>query len=185
MNNYESSRNKYPAGKFWSGPRDKPETYSLAWSVDLLPYLELATVYDLINFSAPLDHPTNLAATGQVLTVYLCPSTYRLEPLRGEDHRLLPLAGGLPGAGMACMDYLGISGPDKDAIHPDTGEEYGRQRGILIGTKGLPNDDNLIEPPPMKPKDVADGTSYTVCVTECAGRGVDIDNDEIDSLNGI
>lgn len=182
ISNYDSAYQRYPAGKKWTGEREKPETYAIAWSVLIMPFLESSNWE--IDFQKPLYDPANLPVTETIAPFYLCPSTYQLEPSRGEDHRLLPLPGGLPGAGLACIDYLGISGPEKDAENPNTGEEYGRQRGVLIGTKGLPDDDNLVEPPPIRPKDVTDGLSQTACVTECTGRGVDLKKDEIDSLNG-
>jgi prepilin-type processing-associated H-X9-DG protein len=91
---------------------------------------------------------------------------------------------GLPGEGLACIDYLGISGPDKDDKNPVTGEKYGRQRGVLIGTKGLPDADTAIDPPPITPAKIIDGLSKTMCVTECTGRGVDVKRGRIDALHG-
>ncbi|MEM9657944.1 MAG: DUF1559 domain-containing protein, partial [Planctomycetota bacterium] len=105
------------------------------------------------------------------------------EEHRGEDGRLLSL-NGLAGEGMACLDYLGISGPDKDAKNPLSKELYGRQRGILIGTKGFPDSDRLLDPPPISANQVTDGLSRTAWLTECAGRGVDVKKGEIDALHG-
>jgi prepilin-type processing-associated H-X9-DG protein len=90
----------------------------------------------------------------------------------------------LAGDGLGCLDYLGISGPDKDAKNPVSKEYYGRQRGILIGTKGLPNGDKLEDPPAIKASDVTDGLSNTVWLTECTGRGAGIKDDVIDSVHG-
>jgi hypothetical protein len=134
-----------------------------------------------IDFSVPFTDPRNLPATGQVIPVFLCPSTSRREEHRGEDNRLLPM--NVPGEGMACIDYLGSSGPDRKAKDP-AGVEYGRQRGILIGTKGLPNEKTIIEPPAIGPEHVTDGTSHTMSVTECTGRGVEMVDGVIASLNG-
>lgn len=82
------------------------------------------------------------------------------------------------------MDYLAISGPHKDTKNPTSKELYGRQRGIITGTKGLPNAIELLEPPPVKAKHVTDGLSKTTWLTECAGRGVDVKNDQIDAIHG-
>jgi hypothetical protein len=90
----------------------------------------------------------------------------------------------MPGEGLACIDWLGVSGPDRDAKNPTTGIEYGRQRGVLIGTKGLPEEDTLIEPPAITPQRITDGLTQTFCVTECTGRGVDVKQQVIDNLHG-
>jgi prepilin-type processing-associated H-X9-DG protein len=65
-------------------------------------------------------------------------------------------------------------------------EEYGRQRGVLIGVKGLEDEETLVEPPQVTPEQVTDGMSSTLCVAECSGRGVEFDDEsgEIKSLNG-
>lgn len=183
FNNFVGVHGQFPPGKKWSGPRHVPTTFPIAWSAFMLEFLEESAVHDQINFKVPFADPGNLPATGQVINIYICPSTDRIEPHRGSDHRLVGL-GGIPGEGMGCIDYLGISGPDKDADHPATGQEYGRQRGVLIGTKGLPDADTVVEPPAIKPRHITDGTSHTACVTECTGRGVEMDGNQIDSLNG-
>jgi prepilin-type N-terminal cleavage/methylation domain-containing protein len=182
IQNYISNHKKFPAGKKWSGPRTDPGSYQLAWSAFLLDYLEQGATLAKVNFKIPLTDPANLTATGQVIEAYICPSTSRHEEHRGEDHRLLPLD--VPGGGMGCIDYLGSSGPDKDAEPPGSNQEYGRQRGVLIGTKGMPNEDTLVEPPPIRPEHVTDGMSNTLCVAECTGRGVEFSKGEIKSLNG-
>src|SRR5690606_14535307 len=105
-----------------------------------------------LNFKIPFTDPQNMPASSTVISVYLCPSTSAIEEHRGSDGRLYNMAP-LAGDGLACLDYLGISGPDKDAKNPISKEFYGRQRGILIGTKGLPNGDMLEDPPPIKASD--------------------------------
>jgi prepilin-type N-terminal cleavage/methylation domain-containing protein len=186
IQNFISANDRFPAGKKYSGARHLPTTQSLSWSSFLLEYLEQGNTFKKINYAIPLSDPSNLPASGQIIPVYLCPSTSRIEQHRGEDHRLLPLPGGESGGGMGCIDYLGVSGPDKDAEPPGETVEYGRQRGVLIGNKGLEDEDTLIEPPPIKPKDVTDGMSNTICVVECTGRGVEFDaeDNKIKSLNG-
>jgi prepilin-type N-terminal cleavage/methylation domain-containing protein/prepilin-type processing-associated H-X9-DG protein len=186
IQNYIATNNRFPAGKKYSGARHLPATQSLSWSSFLLEYLEQGNTFKKIDYAIPLSDPANLPASGQIISVYLCPSTSRLEQHRGEDHRLLPLPGGEAGGGMGCIDYLGVSGPDKDAEPPGSLEEYGRQRGVLIGNKGLDDEDTVIEPPPIKPEHVTDGMSNTICVVECTGRGVEFDaeDNKIKSLNG-
>ncbi|HEX6961147.1 MAG TPA: DUF1559 domain-containing protein [Lacipirellula sp.] len=186
LNNYESAQQKYPAGKKWSGPPSDPSSFTMAWSSFILDHLELAALHNAMDFKLPFTHPKNLPITTQVIPIYLCPSTSRIEEHRTEDARIYNL-GGMEGEGLACIDYLGVSGPDKDDKHPVTKIEYGRQRGVLIGTKGLPLEDELIEPPPVTVASIVDGTSNTMCVSECTGRGAGMKEDNpgvIDSLHG-
>jgi prepilin-type N-terminal cleavage/methylation domain-containing protein/prepilin-type processing-associated H-X9-DG protein len=184
IQNYIGTHKKFPAGKKYSGPRHLPTTQSLSWSSFLLEYLEQGKTFQKLDFSVPLFDPVNLPATSQVIEVYLCPSTSRFEQHRGEDHRLTPLP--QPGGGLGCIDYLGISGPDKDAKPPGELEKYGRQRGVLIGNKGLENEKTIVEPPPIRLEQVTDGLSNTLCIAECTGRGVEFDEEgsKIKSLNG-
>ncbi len=180
---FESAHAKFPAGQRWSAPRSEPGSYAIAWSAMLLPQIEQGAIADLIDFRFPLTDPRNLPATSQTVTLYLCPSTYLFEAHRSQSGHLMNL-GGVPGEGMACLDYLGISGPHKNAQNPSSGQKYGRQRGILIGTKGFPDSARLTDPPPIRAKDVTDGLSNTTWLTECTGRGVDERGGQVDALHG-
>jgi prepilin-type N-terminal cleavage/methylation domain-containing protein/prepilin-type processing-associated H-X9-DG protein len=183
LSNYESGNRKFPAGKKWSGPPNDPASFALAWSSFLLQDLELGSLHNAIDYKLPFTHPKNLPVTTLVLPVYICPSTSQIEEHRSEQGQLMNL-GGMAGEGLGCIDYLGISGPDKDAKHPVTKVLYGRQRGILIGTKGLPLEEELIEPPPVTTATITDGLSKTMCVSECTGRGAGIKDGVIDSVHG-
>ena len=180
---FEAVHQKFPAGKKWSGSPTKPDSFAMSWSSFLLAYLDQQSVHDSIDFKLPFTHERNLSATSTVVSCYLCPSASELEAHRSGSHHLINLEG-LPGEGLACIDYLGISGPDKDSKHPTTRIPYGRQRGVLIGTKGLPMEAELVEPPPVTTASIEDGLSNTFMVTECTGRGVSIKDERIDALHG-
>jgi prepilin-type N-terminal cleavage/methylation domain-containing protein/prepilin-type processing-associated H-X9-DG protein len=184
IHNHVSARRVFPPGKRWSGPRHLEETFSISWSASLLNYSESEVVLSGIDFSIPLTDPRNLPSTGMVIDIYLCPSASDFESHRSPEGRLVGLAPN-PGNGMGCIDYLGISGPNRKKTNPADGNKYGRQRGVLIGTKGLPNEDTIVAPPAIKPSHITDGLSHTACVTECTGRGADVTKSgKIDSLNG-
>ena len=180
---FESAHRRLPPGKKWSGPPSDPASFALAWSSFLLDHVDEEAIHNQINFKRPFTDPANLPATTQVIPVYLCPSTSAVEDHRTPDGHLTNL-GGIPGERLGCIDYLGISGPDKDAKHPITKQVYGRQRGVLIGTKGLPLEEELIEPPPIISSKIVDGLSKTMCISECTGRGVSIQDGAIDALHG-
>jgi prepilin-type N-terminal cleavage/methylation domain-containing protein/prepilin-type processing-associated H-X9-DG protein len=185
IQNYLARHNKFPPGKKYSGPRHLPTTQSLGWSAFLLSDIEYSQAMSQLDFKVAMSDPKNLPITSQVIPIYLCPSTSRLEQHRGEDHKLLSSLS-VPGGGMGCIDYVGVSGPDKDKSPSSGAEPYGRQRGVLLGNKGFDDEDTMIEPPPVGEKDVTDGMSNTICVAECTGRGVEFDaeDNKIKSLSG-
>ena len=183
LTSFESAFRQFPPGKRYTGPRNDPSTYSVAWSFLLLNFLEEGATSDQINLQLPLWDPANLPATGQVISTYLCPSTALRQRHRGRDDKLLNL-GTTPGEGLGCLDFLGISRPEDEAENPFQSEDYGHQRGVLLGTNGLPNEDTILEPDPLRMAHITDGLSNTMCVTECTGRGVDVDSGIVNELNG-
>jgi prepilin-type N-terminal cleavage/methylation domain-containing protein/prepilin-type processing-associated H-X9-DG protein len=181
--NFESANKKFPAGQRYSGPPSAPGSFAMAWSAIILPFIEQQAVASQLDLKTPFTDPKNMPASSTVISVYLCPSTADVEEHRTSEGRLYNLAP-MVGDNLACLDYLGISGPDKDAKNPISKEFYGRQRGILVGTKGLPNEEKLQDPPPIKASDVIDGLSNTAWLTECTGRGAGVKDDVLDSVHG-
>lgn len=173
--NYESARAQFPPGQYWVS-RTPPNNLSYSWSVEVLSFIEYQSVYDRIDKKKTFLALDNLVAASTVIPTYLCPSSSLREEHRDGEQRLFNLEG-IAGDGLACMDYLGISGPSPDSVNPATGGEYGSQRGVLVGTKGLPDEDKRRTAPPVRPRSITDGLSYTTCVTECTGRGLDADGD--------
>lgn len=173
--NHESAMRFFPPGQKWSGPRDSDATRDYAWSAFLLPYIEEGALYNSIDLDRSYLESSNLPAASQVVSIYLCPSTANRDKQRTGDV-ILDYEGNV-GITLGCMDYLGVAGPDKDKIYPGAIEPYGSQRGVLIGTKGLPDADTLLQPPRMKHSSISDGLSKTLVVTECTGRGVEGDGD--------
>lgn len=181
--NFESANKKFPAGQRFSGPPKDPASFPIAWSTLILSHIDQQVVAEQLDMKVPFTDPKNLPAASTVISIYLCPSTADVEEHRTSDAHLYNLAP-MAGDGLACLDYLGISGPDKDAKNPISKEYYGRQRGILIGTKGLPNEEKLQDPPAIKASDVVDGLSNTAWLTECTGRGAGVKDDVLDSTHG-
>lgn len=182
--NYEGQQKKFPPGKQYSAPRTDPTTFAYSWSCVILSHLEEGAVQEQLNFKKPMIDPANLPAASQVIPVFLCPSASRLEEHRSPDGRIFNL-NGQAGEGLGCMDYLGVSGPDKDKDNPASGELYGSQRGILIGNKGLPDEEKIQVPPAITVARITDGTSKTIMVVECTGRGADVNKEGgVKSLNG-
>ena len=72
---------------------------------------------------------------------------------------------------------MGIVGPkdgDNDILNSN-GEEYDRNAGMLVKLKKRDDEQIGLVSPRIKISEVSDGTSNTMFVTECTGRGADGD----------
>ena len=171
--NYESGNMKFPPGQFWTAPEGDSNRLDYAWSSLILPYIEANNVYDGIDFKQPYTAASNVAAAASTVPGYLCPSTSERDGDRQGD--LIISADGVE---LACIDYMGLAGPSSGEENPATGEDYERQQGILTGTKGLENFATLLVPPAVKFAMITDGSSNTMMVTECTGRGTEAEDDD-------
>jgi prepilin-type N-terminal cleavage/methylation domain-containing protein len=172
---FETAQGKFPEGQRWVS-RTAPNNVSYSWAAAILPFVEEQAIYDRLDFKTSFLHPNILPAASQVVAIYICPSTAQREEHRSRSDQLINMSG-IPGEGLACIDYLAISGPAAGEKNPMTAEPYGPQRGVMVGTKGLVKGDKMLFPDPVRNKDITDGLSHTVILTECTGRGVDGDGD--------
>jgi len=174
--NYDSAFNKFPAGQFWTAPEGDSSRLDYSWSSQILPYLDAGNIFDGIDFSQPYTATQNIAFAGQTVPGYLCPSTADRDSDRQGD--VIINHGGVAGRDLGCIDYMGLAGPSSSEKNPFTDEDYQRQQGILIGTKGLVNADTLLLPPEVTQALITDGTTNTMMVTECSGRGTEAEDDD-------
>ncbi len=175
--NYESGQMKFPPGQFWTATEAENDDSRLdySWMALVLPELEANNIHQQIDFELPYRAPTNLAAIANVIPGYICPSTAQTDGIR-EGNVIIELDD-VVGLNLGCTDYMGISGPDIGEVNPVTGENYIRQQGILIGIKGLRNAERITHPPAVTYGKISDGSSNTMMVSECTGRGTEEDND--------
>ena len=168
MENYQSSHSAFPPGQ----RRFAINGEKHAWCSFFLPFIEQGNIHDLLDFSKPFTDQVNYKAVTTVIPTYLCPSTSRIDPFRSIEGRITGVPFEKYGGEMACIDYLGISGPNPNEINPATQSAYGGQSGVLLGFKHStwPNE---LAPPLMPPRKITDGLSNTVLVTECTGRGME------------
>lgn len=176
--NYESGNMQFPAGQFWTVAEvdesgDNRLDYS--WMALILPQIEADNIFQQIDFALPYRAPVNKAAIANIVPAYLCPSTSRTDGRREEDI-IVDLDDEI-GLDLGCTDYMGISGPTQNEVNPATGDNYQRQQGVLIGIKGLRNEARITHPPAVTYGKISDGSSNTMMVTECTGRGTEKDND--------
>lgn len=171
--NYESANMKFPAGQFWTAPEGDSNRLDYAWSSQILPHIEANNIYDGMDFALPYTAAQNATFAASPVPGYLCPSTSERDSDRQGDLIITP-----DGLELGCIDYMGLAGPSSSEENPATGEDYDRQQGILTGTKGLPNAATLLIPPAVKFAMITDGSSNTMMVTECTGRGTEAEDDD-------
>ena len=174
--NYESGRMKFPPGQEWTAIVGDPDRLDYSWISRILPFMEQGNIYSEIDFKKPYLHFSNADAVSFVVPSLLCPSTALRDSSRNGNDVIVDFLS--TGVTLGCTDYMGIAGPSSSDENPTTDQEYERQQGILIGTKGLEGADTILLPPPVRMSSVTDGTSNTMMVTECTGRGTEKEDDD-------
>lgn len=148
LHSYHDAYGSFPTGC------TEPGRKQLAWSVFVLPFLEQEAVWRLVDMNRAYTSAANRAATTQIIPVYLCPTTARLESGRVGNTTGDRNNNGKadPGDFMGVTDYGGIYG----AAMPGVGA---RGNGVLLYDRAI------------KFADIGDGTSQTIIVAENTGRG--------------
>jgi len=171
--NYESAHSAFPPGQTWTTTKAiNPDRIGYSWFTQILPQIEAGNVYDQFELMLAPDAPANHFAISPALEVALCPSAARLDGDRTSAGVIVNFS--YQGLELGCTDYMGLSGPKSNDgdIRDQTGTQYERNQGMLLSTKD--NDGNQISLVSERVKigSVLDGTSNTMFVTECSGRGV-------------
>lgn len=144
LHNYHDAFGMFPAAAIWNyraGGGNEPRNYT--WITMLLPYLDQAPLYNKIDFTLPLLGQT--LADGSEISAQVIPTL------------LCPSDPGFGGAGnrwgIAWTNYAGSEGYDwwKRPAHP------------LSGVFNLNTNYRI--------RDIIDGTSNTIAVTECSTQG--------------
>ncbi len=192
MQNYHSAHNVLPYGA--SGIQS--DTPGGTWASFLLLYLEEQSAYDRFDFRLPMSHVDNLAALGNVVPVYLCPTDPGADdPISTRHHANVALRA------VARISYWGSLGPthmDSCADCPDpvpSSSNYCCRLGWSFGS--LPNRGLGIEPgqfPGMIARypvsvrfaEVLDGLSSTILCgetvsTHCGFNGAYVNNFSVTS----
>ncbi|HEU5118030.1 MAG TPA: DUF1559 domain-containing protein, partial [Isosphaeraceae bacterium] len=76
MHNYHDTMGSFPIGRTGSGYSYPgcPNTNRRTWALSIMPYLELASVFNAVNFSQPFYDASNRTAVMTSISVYQCPS---------------------------------------------------------------------------------------------------------------
>ena len=131
-----------------------------SWSAWLLPFLEESSLRAQIDPKFSYSSSQNQAATSRIVTVYLCPSTVRLATDRqGFYTGTIPLTAS---NWHAVTDYGGMYGA---GLVPPLGN------GVMLYNQAI------------AARQISDGLSHTIIVTEDSGRGARMDGEWADGEN--
>ena len=167
--NYESSYGCFPMEKITSTPLFPK--YNQCWTAMTLPFMDQAPLYNQFNFNLSWDDPSQWNLTTTSLPVFACPSAPgaagRTNPVTVAG--LLTAGGNTPPQdGFGICDYMALSGV----------------RFSLYYQGGFPAPPAVVLSSPLDNRwpcamhstvhtyirDIADGTSNTMMIAECAGR---------------
>ena len=135
---------------------------SIAWNVQILPFLEEDSIAAEFDFSLPSCNAANKPVAATIISVFLCPST-REDPQRNSNGLALRNPTGL-WKGCAFTDYSGIYGVE--------GPNRGRDPAADASLQTLRDDSLgvLLYEEPVAPRQVTDGLSKTACIAETVDR---------------
>jgi prepilin-type processing-associated H-X9-DG protein len=174
--NYESTRRAFPRGRWNVDPADTskhtvPDRSSSksndhSWQSVSLPYAEEQNIASQYDLKLPWFNTANRLPVSTPLSIFICPSvpeTGRMDLNFTTDPK--PAAGdyGCPnGVGQAAYDNAPALGPypPADPGYPSV-EDGSRVIGVLH---------KVFKRSPTRMKDIVDGTSKTLLITESAGK---------------
>lgn len=157
MATYEGRQKSFPIGCIGcrirqpAGDEPAPTPKFHSWNTQLLPDLELGSLFQSFDLRVPSHQPPNRAAGATRVEVFLCPSTLPAEALSPR---------GL-WRGQAFTDYggvYGVEGPGRDADDDALQGLGDRWLGVLIYEEAVP------------PRDIQDGLANTVVIAETLRR---------------
>lgn len=137
LHNYHDTHGMFPAGHMESGIDGPSYRHQIGWLTYLLPYLDQANVYNLINFSQinptlnAHQNPAFMPAGGTDVAVFICPS----DPAGRNNSDWAP------------TNYLGNQGTTCQSRNKDGNGLFGHNSW-------------------MKIRDITDGTSQTIAAAE-------------------
>lgn len=162
LHNYHDVYNVFPPGQVYCKGSGVPCTaaraswsYGWTWSTSLLPYLEQAPLYALLNTKEDMYSTNNLPLIRTSLTVFQCPSdaTRRAE---------IPPSGATSDARrIATTNYCGNGGSFANSFNSPNDTSVNTVTGFNSMVNGIFGRDSRVSF-----RDITDGTSNTIALGE-------------------
>jgi prepilin-type N-terminal cleavage/methylation domain-containing protein/prepilin-type processing-associated H-X9-DG protein len=158
---YHTAKGSFPTGAMDMHKVDPAAEKMWSWSAYLLPYIEQQAVYNLFDFSQAgyWSGANNQAATGTVISTYLCPSDPQArEKVAVNAGTPKPQAGrsNMTAVVDSCHAWL-VPAPSNWPYYP---RPFPEADGVFGGIQAC------------RISDIKDGTSTTLAVGEILGKGV-------------
>jgi hypothetical protein len=120
LQHYHQARGSFPPAYRWVEPKDSYPWYTRpgwGWAAHLLPYVDQQTLFQQIDFNAPIEVPMFAGLRTTVLRVYVCPSDLQWGKFTATDMDDNPVADA------ATNSYAANYGSGKSELgeHPDAG----------------------------------------------------------------
>ena len=171
--NYEELNGHLPPGSTTEG-LDIDGPYYSTWSVDILPFLELQSLYELWEPSQPFWYPRNKQLRETFVPAYICPSDVE------TDHLESPFSGPgrnrgkwfwAPGSYRAMSGHsLGKRGPhywdNPEFAHTSHTKDMPENTRGPMHTMAIKPGKNTRRFYPVRLKQITDGASHTLLVGE-------------------
>lgn len=159
--NYESARGELPPGGVGTSAQHKNfATQYTNWAIELLPYVEQQSLFDLYDQDMPNTHANNFPILKSRLPIQECPSSALLPDLHYSP-KLEHVEG------LAAGSYKGVSGArfnGNNGFYDFPGHAIKTQR--VAELRGALHFVGVGEFDAVKIKDVSDGTSNTLLFGE-------------------
>jgi prepilin-type N-terminal cleavage/methylation domain-containing protein/prepilin-type processing-associated H-X9-DG protein len=151
LHNYHDTHRKFPPGQVMGAPFPEigvPKDVNHGWGPFILPFIELQPLFDRYRWDLKVSDPVNRPVGATQLTIFQCPSA-------PEPNRYY--TAGPSGMG-ACGDYAPTWYVDPALVDKSLIDRPGDYQGVLQQNHMT------------RMKEITDGTSNTILLTEDAGR---------------
>ncbi len=159
----------------------QPDWRGFAWSAYLLPYIEQQAVFDFIHFDEVYYHDDNKIAGETVIKTFLCPQSSAANKREcsvnaGTEKKEFTVGGRTVIRNVPVTKKVVYGGSDYGGMYGERIEFENRTTPL----QNNPPKGTMLYSKPVKIRDITDGTSNTIIISEDSGW---VDGQWINGLN--